>query len=75
MGVCGIGFGDKVLRLLKEGIWDPAHRVNNDIFLGVRFAGEFYFMLVMKARLPESFSSFACVMGGWAGGPTLPDFF
>ena len=51
-----LAFGEKMLRLLKEAISDPAHRGNNDIFLGVRFAGEFYLMLVMKARLPESFS-------------------
>ena len=54
VGVCGIGCGKKLFRLLIEGIWDPAHRVNNDIFMGMRFAGEFYLML--KARLPESFS-------------------
>lgn len=56
VGVCGIGCGKKPFRLLIEGIWDPARRVNNAIFTGMRFAREFYLMVVMKARLPESFS-------------------
>ena len=53
VGVCGIGFGKKVLRLLMDGKWDPALHVNTDIFLGMRLAGEFYLLLVMKARLFE----------------------
>ena len=64
VGVCGLGFGKKVLRLLIEGSWDPAHRVNNDIVLGMRFAGEFYVMLVMKA-IPPEFGAFSIPFRFW----------
>jgi hypothetical protein len=48
IGPCGVGFCKRVLRLLVEPIYDPAHRVSNDVLMGAKTSGNFWLFLIMK---------------------------
>ena len=63
VGMCGVGFLKKVLRLYIEPVFDPAHRFNNDLLGGLRQAHKFHLILVMKLMYNFNYSCFGT--GKW----------
>ena len=49
VGMCGSGGLKKLFKLFLEPIYDPAHRPMNDLFKGLRLAGDFNKLLAMKS--------------------------
>lgn len=51
VGVCAANFSRGRLRLFMEPLYDPSHRVSNDLLWSIRASGFFPLLLAMKLCL------------------------